>query len=116
MRNISPVWKGLLLLIVSGAIVYGIGLGLDALISGSLHTSGPVGAAFAVLFAVTAFFFGIYGYRGITRGLVYQVIGTLVGALLITGIRALMGLENIFGVYFFSEPACCHAFLTMPMP
>lgn len=105
MRNISPVWKGLLLLIVAGAIGYGIGLGLDALISGSINTSGPVGAAFALLFAVTAFFFGIYGYRGITRGLVYQVIGTLVGALLITGLRALMGLDNIFGVYFFSEPA-----------
>ena len=69
------------------------------------RASAPVGAAFAILFAVTAFFFGVYGYRGITRGLVYQVVGTLVGALLITGIRALMGLDSIFGVYFFSEPA-----------
>ena len=105
MRNTNPVWKGLLFLVVAGAVGYGIGLGLDALISGALNTSGPVGAAFAILFAVTAFFFGIYGYRGITRGLVYQVVGTMLGALLITGIRALMGLDNIFGVYFFSEPA-----------
>ena len=105
MRNINPAWKGLLLLVVVGAIGYGIGLMLDLLVSGSVNTSGPVGAAFAILFAVTAFFFGVYGYRGITRGLVYQVVGILVGALLITGIRALMGLDSIFGVYFFSEPA-----------
>ena len=105
MRNTNPVWKGLLLLVVAGAIGYGIGLVLDLLVSGAINTSGPVGAAFAILFAVTAFFFGVYGYRGITRGLVYQVVGTLIGALLITGIRALMGLDIIFGVYLFSEPA-----------
>ena len=105
MRNTNPVWKGLLLLVVAGAIGYGIGLGMDLLISGAPNTSGPVGAAFALLFSVTAFFFGVYGYRGITRGLVWQVVGTLAGALLITGIRALMGLDNLFGVYLFSEPA-----------
>jgi cytochrome c oxidase subunit 1 len=105
MKNINPVWKGLLLLVVAGAVGYGLGLVLDMLVSGAINTSGPVGAAFAILFAVTAFFFGVYGYRGITRGLVYQIIGTLAGALLVTGIRALMGLENIFGVYLFSEPA-----------
>jgi len=105
MRNTNPVVRGLLLLVVAGVVGYGLGLVLDMLVSGAINTSGPVGAAFAILFAVTAFFFGVYGYRGITRGLVYQIIGTLAGALLVTGIRALMGLENIFGVYFFSEPA-----------
>ena len=105
MRNIGPVWKGLLLLAIAGALGYGIGLGLDALISGSLNPSGPVPAAFTILFAVTAFFFGVYGYRGITRGLVYQVLGTVLGGLLITGIRALMGLKEVFGVYLFSQPA-----------
>ena len=105
MRRINPVWKGLLLMAIAGAIGYGIGLVLDLLISGAINTSGPVGSAFAILFAVTAFFLGVYGYRGITRGLVWQVAGTLLGALLITGIRALMGSDNIFGVYLFSEPA-----------
>jgi cytochrome c oxidase subunit 1 len=105
MRNTNPVWKGLLLLVIAGAVGYGIGLVLDLLVSGAVNTSGPVGAAFAILFAVTAFFFGVYGYRGITRGLVYQVAGTMLGALLVTGIRALMGSDNVFGVYLFSEPA-----------
>ena len=105
MRNTNPVVKGLLLLVVAGAIGYGIGLGLDLLISGTVNYSGSVSAAFALLLAVTAFFFGVYGYRGITRGLVFQVVGTLLGGLFISGLRALMGSENIFGTFFFSEPA-----------
>jgi cytochrome c oxidase subunit I len=105
MRNPNPVGKGLLLLAIAGAIGYGIGLGLDLLISGSLNFNGSVSAAFALLFAVTAFFFGVYGYRGITRGLVWQVVGTLLGGLFITGIRALVGSETVFGTFFFSEPA-----------
>jgi cytochrome c oxidase subunit 1 len=105
MRNTNPVWKGLALLVVAGAVGYGIGLGIDLLVSGSLNFNGSVAAAFAILFAVTAFFFGVYGYRGITRGLVWQVLGTVLGGLFVTGIRALMGSDNIFGTFFFSEPA-----------
>ena len=105
MRKTNPVGKGLLLLVIAGAVGYGIGLGLDLLISRNLNFAGSVAAAFALLLAVTAFFFGLYGYRGITRGLAWQVLGTLLGALLITGIRALMGSSNIFGPFLFSEPA-----------
>ncbi|HET9911995.1 MAG TPA: cbb3-type cytochrome c oxidase subunit I [Anaerolineales bacterium] len=105
MRNIHPVWKGLLLLVVGGTIGYGIGLVLDLLVSGSLNYNGSVASAFALLFAVTAFFFGVYGYRGITRGLVWQVLGTLLGGFFVTGIRVLMGSKTIFGTFFFSEPA-----------
>src|SRR5215217_6582413 len=107
MRRINPVWKGLLFLVVAGLIGYGIGLGLDRFISGSATTSGPVASVCALLFAVSAFFYGLYGYRGITRGLVWQVLGTLLGALFVTGIRALRGVEtqNLFGTYLFSEPA-----------
>jgi cytochrome c oxidase subunit I len=104
MRKSNSVWSGLLLLLVGGAIGYGVGLGIDMLISGTLNYSGSVGAAFALLFAVTAFFFGLYGYRGITRGLVWQVVGTLIGGFVITGIRAAMGLDT-FGAFFFTEPA-----------
>jgi cytochrome c oxidase subunit 1 len=105
MRKTNPVWSGLLLLVVGGVIGYGIGLGLDLLVSGSLNFNGSVASAFALLLAVTSFFFGVYGYRGITRGLVFQVVGTLLGALFITGIRALIGSKTIFGPFFFSEPA-----------
>jgi cytochrome c oxidase subunit 1 len=105
MRKTNPVGSGLLLLVVGGAIGYGIGLGLDLLVSGSLNFNGSVAAAFALLVAVTSFFFGVYGYRGITRGLVFQVAGTLLGALFITGLRVLMGSKTILGQFLFSEPA-----------
>ena len=103
----KTVGSGLLLLLIAGAVGYGIGLGLDVLINDSVKYAGSVPSAFALLFAVTAFFFGLYGYRHITRGLVWQVVGTLLGALLVTGIRALMGLREaqLFGSFFFSEPA-----------
>ncbi|HEX5838536.1 MAG TPA: cbb3-type cytochrome c oxidase subunit I [Anaerolineales bacterium] len=104
MRRANSVWSALLLLLLGGAIGYGIGLGIDMLVSGTLNFSGSVAAAFALLIGVSAFFFGLYGYRGITRGLVWQVVGTLLGGLLITGIRAAMGLDT-FGVFLFSEPA-----------
>jgi cytochrome c oxidase subunit 1 len=84
-----------------------MGAGIELLITGSMVWNGPVAGALGILLAVTAFFFGVYGYRGITRGLVWQVVGTLVGALFVTGIRALLGAENqnLFGTYLFSEPA-----------
>ena len=82
-----------------------LGWGIDLLVSGALNYNGSVAAAFALLVAVTAFFFGVYGYRGITRGLVWQVVGTLLGGFFVTGIRALMGSELIFGTFFFTEPA-----------
>src|SRR5512134_1771818 len=100
MRRTNPVWKGLLLLVIAGAVGYGIGLGIDLLVSGSLNFSGSVASAFALLFAVTAFFFGVYGYRGITRGLTWQVVGTVLGALFVTGLRALMGSSDMFGPFF----------------
>jgi cytochrome c oxidase subunit 1 len=100
----NTVGSGLLLLLIAGAVGYGIGLGLDYLVAKTLRYSGSVPSAFALLFAVTAFFFGVYGYRGITRGLVFQVVGTLVGALFVTGIRALMKLA-LFGPVMFTEPA-----------
>jgi hypothetical protein len=99
-----------LLLVIAGAVGFGLGLGLELLISGSTSANGVVGpaaGAFAVLFGFTGFFWGVYGYRGITRGLVWQVVGMLLGALFVTGIRALLGAESqdLFGAYIFSEPA-----------
>jgi len=109
----KTVGSGFLLLLLAGSVGYGIGLGLDALINGSVKYAGSVPSAFALLFAVSAFFFGLYGYRGITRGLVWQVVGTLTGALFITLIRWLLLTLNpdkyeglvLFGTFFFSEPA-----------
>ena len=113
MTKSNPVGSGLLLLVVGGVIGYVLGLGLDYLVTllttgtGALNFSGSVPGLFALLLSVTAFFFGVFGYRGITRGLVWQVVGTLVGGLFVTGIRFLMGMRGteLFGGFLFSEPA-----------
>ncbi|HUG35215.1 MAG TPA: cbb3-type cytochrome c oxidase subunit I, partial [Anaerolineales bacterium] len=103
--NQNPLGRAFLFLVLAGAVGYGIGLGVDFAVTSALNFSGSVASAFALLFGFTAFFFGLYGYRGITRGLVWQVEGTLIGALFVTGIRALMGATPIFGSFLFSEPA-----------
>ena len=104
MKRKYSLGSGFLFLLIAGVVGYGVGLGLDLLVTGRPHFSGSVPSAFTILFAFTAFFFGIYGYRGVTRGLVFQIVGTLVGGFLVTGIRALMGL-SLFGGFFFTEPA-----------
>ena len=100
----NTVGSGLLYLLIAGAVGYGVGLGLDFLITKALRFSGSIPAAFALLFGFTAFFWGLYGYRGITRGLVWQVAGIMVGGLFVTGIRALMHLK-LFDSFLFTEPA-----------
>src|SRR5574342_226429 len=104
MNRKNSVRRGFLFLLVGGVLGYGLGFGLDALVTGQPDFLAPLAGLFAFLGAVLAFFFGLVGYWGITRGLVFQVLGTLVGGLFVTGIRALMGLQA-FGEFFFSEPA-----------
>lgn len=104
MKNMKPVWRGLLLLLIGGVFGFIVGLGLDALVSGRLDFAAPLAGLFTLLGSVTAFFFGLVGYRGVTRGLVWQIVGTLVGGFFVTAIRALMGLPT-FGGFFFTEPA-----------
>jgi cytochrome c oxidase subunit I len=100
----NPVRRSLLLLLIGAVIGYGVGFGLNLLVTGIPDFTAPLAGWMALLGAVVPFFFGLVGYWGITRGLVWQVIGTLVGGLFVTGIRALLGLQA-FGGFFFSEPA-----------
>ena len=106
MKSKKTLGSGFLFLLIAGLVGYGVGLGLDFLVTGmnKFHLTAPVPSAFTILFAFTAFFFGIYGYRGVTRGLVFQIVGTLVGGFIVTGARALMRL-SLFGGFFFTEPA-----------
>lgn len=111
MKNVHPVMRGLLMLVVGALVGYGVGLFLDyAVQSGffanatELRFNAPVPGLFSLLIGATMFFFGLVGYRGVTRGLVFQVVGTLAGGLLVTGIRATMGL-SLWGGFLFTEPA-----------
>ncbi|PWH11882.1 MAG: cytochrome C oxidase subunit I [Anaerolineae bacterium] len=46
-----------------------------------------------LLLGTLGFFYGLLGYYGIVRGLVFQVVGTLAGILLVSAIRAALGLS-----------------------
>ncbi len=104
MSNIKPVWRGLILLVIGAAIGYFVGVGIDAAVQGQFNFTAPVGGLFALLIGAILFFFGVNGYQGITRGLVWQLLGTLAGALFVTLIRLLMGLQPL-GPFVFTEPA-----------
>jgi cytochrome c oxidase subunit 1 len=104
MNKINPVWRSLALLVLGGVFGYALGLGLDAIVSGRFDFTAPLAGLFSLLGSVTSFFFGLVGFNGVTRGLVWQIIGTLLGGSFVTGIRALMGLPA-FGNFFFTEPA-----------
>ncbi len=104
MKNMKPVWRGLLMLVIGALVGYVIGVALDAFVMKTVNFSAPVGGLFALFGGVTLFFFGLVGYRWITRGLVFQAVGTLLGALFVTGIRFLLQMD-ITGSFFFTEPA-----------
>ena len=111
MKNMNPFWRGILFLLIFSLVGYGAGLGLDVAVAGKANFSGPVPGVFALFLGFTAFFLGVFGYRGITRGLVWQVLGTLAGGLLVALIRAVMGLPA-FGDFFFTEPSWVFGGLT----
>lgn len=43
--------------------------------------------------------------KGLWLLVIAGAVGTALGALFVTGICALMGSSNVFGPFFFSEPA-----------
>ncbi len=104
MTNIKPVWRGLILLVVGAVLGYFVGVGVDAAVQGRVNFTAPVGGLFSLLVGAILFFFGVNGYHGITRGLVWQLLGTLAGGLFVTLIRLVMGLQPL-GQFVFTEPA-----------
>ena len=73
-----------------------MGLGLDYLfVNNRLNFTSSAAGFFSLVIGVGLFFYGLVGYRTITRGITWQILGTLGGALFVTGIRALMGLSTL---------------------
>lgn len=104
MKNMKPAWRGLLFLVLGALLGYAVGIGLDLVIAGALDFRAPIASLFALLAGFTMFFWGLVGYAAVTRGLVWQVVGTLAGALFVTLIRALTG-RDLIGPFLFTEPA-----------
>jgi cytochrome c oxidase subunit 1 len=105
------------LLFLVGGLVAGLVLGI---VMHTLTTGKFAASYFAdvpswmlgFLLAVLAFFYSLLGYTGVVRGLVWQVTGTLVGAVFVTLVRLVLNLvaggnytlfdNRTFG---FTEPA-----------
>ncbi|GAB1469710.1 hypothetical protein MASR2M66_05870 [Chloroflexota bacterium] len=100
----SPLTKGLGGLILGALVGYALGLGIDFVVQGSLDWVAPTASLFALLFGFTAFFLGVAGFNAVSKGLLWQIGGTLLGAILISVIRVVMGLEWS-SPFLFSEPA-----------
>jgi len=105
MKKLNPVLRGLLFMLVGGSAGFALGLVIALAATGQADPAGSVPAVFAWFLGATAFFYGLSGYGPAARGLVWQVVGTLAGALFVTLLRLVMGLDEIFGSFLFSEPA-----------
>jgi len=59
-----------------------------------------------VLLSLLGFFYGLVGYYGIVKGMIYQVLGTLLFASLTTAIRWMVGMEPFdMNTFLFTESA-----------
>lgn len=94
-----------------GGQILGLVLGviIQTLISGAFSTQYFLDLSswlFGVLLSLLGFFYSLVGYYGLVKGLVWQVVGTLAGALFVSLIRFFMGLEPFnLTTFGFSEPA-----------
>ncbi|CAG0991106.1 cytochrome c oxidase subunit I,coxAC; cytochrome c oxidase subunit I+III [Anaerolineales bacterium] len=100
----SPLTKGFLGLTLGGLLGYALGLVIDLLVQGSLDWAAPAASLFSLLIGFTAFFLGVSGLNAVSKGLIWQIIGTLTGAIFVSLIRVAMGLEWS-GPFLFTEPA-----------
>lgn len=102
--GLSPLTKGFLGLTLGGLLGYALGLVIDLLVQGTLEWVAPTASLFSLLIGFTAFFLGVAGLNAVSKGLIWQIIGTLTGAIFVSVIRVAMGLEWS-GPFLFTEPA-----------
>ncbi|MEW5939929.1 MAG: cbb3-type cytochrome c oxidase subunit I, partial [Chloroflexota bacterium] len=100
--------KILLGLVIFGAITLttaaalaGIGLAL----SGAFDLFAPINLFLGALVGVVLPLYVLFRKLPLIRGLFWQIIGTLLGVLFVTAIRALLGLKISGGSYVFTEHA-----------
>jgi cytochrome c oxidase subunit 1 len=103
----NGILKALLFLLLGLLIPVLVIDGLYFLGSGTFMFTYPLAWFVGFVVGSIGFFYGMVGYWGITRGLVFQFFGTLAGALFVTLIRLVMGLTPVIDAakFFFTEPA-----------
>lgn len=87
--------RALIFLLIGTLLGLALGVGLHTATSGGFqpfYLMDIPSWMLGLLVGTLGFFYGLLGYYGIVRGLVFQVAGTLAGILLFTAIRAAMGL------------------------
>jgi hypothetical protein len=100
----SPITKGFVWLDLGALAGFALGLIIDMLVQGALDWVAPTASLFALLIGFTSFFLGVAGFNAVSKGLIWQIIGTLTGAIFVSLIRVAMGLEWS-GPFLFTEPA-----------
>lgn len=103
----NGIGKALLFLLLGLFIPVLVIDALYLLISGTFMFTYPVAWFLGLVTGAIGFFYGLVGYWGITRGLTWQLVGTLVGALFVTLVRLLLGYSPIVDLnkFLFTEPA-----------
>jgi cytochrome c oxidase subunit I len=96
--------RGLLGFVIGAVAGYLLGIFLEWLMIGTINWITPVTFLSTTLFALIALSYFSGWYSALTSGLVWQIAATFLGAGLVTGIRALMGL-SLTDTFFFTEPA-----------
>ncbi len=87
--------RALLFFLIGTLLGLALGVGLHTATSGGFNPAYLMDIPswmLGLLAGTLGFFYGLLGYYGIVRGLVFQVIGTLAGILLVSAIRAAMQL------------------------
>lgn len=88
--------RALLFFLIGTLLGLALGVGLHTATSGGEFNPAYLmdipSWMLGLLVGTLGFFYGLLGYYGIVRGLVFQVIGTLAGILLVSAIRAAMQL------------------------
>ncbi len=87
--------RALLFFLIGTLLGLALGVGLHTATSGGFKPAYLMDIPswmLGLLVGTLGFFYGLLGYYGIVRGLVFQVVGTLAGILLVSAIRAAMQL------------------------
>ena len=72
MNNNRSFWRALGYFFIAALVGYGLGLGVDRMVRGSVNLTASFAGWLALMLGVTAFFHGLIGYQTITRAFAWH--------------------------------------------